>query len=109
MISGIPAVGASSDIRTVASLPDAIRYFFHFFLGCFYDEAPLSAKEVDMHKIKNFGPVKGAPKHPSHHQRFSLLHYSNSSISLCILRQFHLFLLNQHVGNPEVQQNYDDS
>ena len=45
---------APSDTWTVAtnSLPDEIKYFVQL-----YDEAPLSAYEVDMNKIKNSGPV----------------------------------------------------
>lgn len=60
VISGFPAVlGAPSDIGTEAnsSLPKCNQVFCTTSLGCFYDEAPLSAKEVDMHKIKNSGPV----------------------------------------------------
>ena len=61
LICGFPVVGALSDSWTVAteSLPDAITYVEQTSLGCFY-EVSLSVREVDMHKIKRSGPVKGA-------------------------------------------------
>lgn len=58
MICGFPAVGALSDTWAVAnnSLPCAIKYFVQL-PSLFYDGVPLSSQEVDMHKIKNSGPV----------------------------------------------------